>query len=78
MLLLITLYNSPVTLTSIKFRKTTENKMNEIDLSSDEEIISARIEDQSDLLINITMKKLVTMKVIVEKMNKINIKHVEE
>ena len=63
---------------SMKSRKTTENRMNEIDFSSDEKIISAKIEDQSDLLINIAVKKLVTVKVIVEKMNKINIKHVEK
>ena len=63
---------------TMEFRKTTEDRMNEIDFSSDEEIISVEIEDQSDLLINIAVKKLVTVKVIVEKMNKINIKHVEE
>ena len=52
--------------------------MNEIDLFSNEEIVSTQIEDQLDLLINITIKKLITIEIIVEKMNKINIRHAEK
>ena len=66
---------------NIEFRKTTKkDRMNEIDLSSDEKIIWTKIEKsaQSDLLINIAVKKLVAVKIIVEKINKMNIKHVEK
>ena len=54
-----------------------KNTMNEIDLSSDEEIVSTQI-SQSDLLINIAIKKLITIEIIVEKMNKINIQHAKK
>ena len=59
-------------------RITKKNKINEIDLFSNEKIISTQIENQSNLLINIAVKKLITIEIIAKKMNKINIRHAEK
>ena len=51
------------------WKTTKKNKINEIDLSFEKKIVHTRIESDiwSNLLINMTIKKLITVKIAIEK-----------